>query len=121
VSGVGQGQYWVATWGQEPKKRFHFGQYVQLKGGEYFFAPSLSGLRALCGASEISTAVKNNIKSDITSNEPLPTETTENRTQNTNVSQNNQKQPSKSNTALSSTPKSKSQSQKRTPSKGKSK
>jgi hypothetical protein len=109
--GVGHGQYWVIKWGQEPKKQFHFGHYVHLKGGEYFFAPSFSGLRALCGGSETTTAIKknNNIKSDTKSNEILPTEISENRTQNTNTSQ-------------KSNPKSKSQpQQKRTTSKVKSK
>jgi Dyp-type peroxidase family len=38
---------WPTGWGSIERKRVEFGEYVKLIGGEYFFAPSLSGIRAL--------------------------------------------------------------------------
>jgi hypothetical protein len=38
------------TYGAPGTRRAAFEQFVHLRGGEYFYAPSLSGLRALAGA-----------------------------------------------------------------------
>lgn len=38
-------QRWPVEWGREYKRPFFFQDFVTLKGGEYFFAPSRSGLR----------------------------------------------------------------------------
>jgi deferrochelatase/peroxidase EfeB len=38
-------QQWPPQWGKPGKKAFDFGQFVTMKGGEFFFAPSLSFLR----------------------------------------------------------------------------
>lgn len=44
-------QKWPRTWGQGGRilgrRRFNFGDFVTLRGGEYFFAPSLSFLKNL--------------------------------------------------------------------------
>jgi hypothetical protein len=44
-------QKWPLRWGQGGRfigrRSFNFGGFVQLRGGEYFFAPSLSFLKAL--------------------------------------------------------------------------
>src|SRR6266705_217054 len=44
-------QKWPRTWGRSARfvdrLRFNFGDYVRLRGGEYFFAPSLSFLKNL--------------------------------------------------------------------------
>jgi Dyp-type peroxidase family len=44
-------QKWPRTWGRSgrflDRLRFNFGDYVRLRGGEYFFAPSLSFLKNL--------------------------------------------------------------------------
>ncbi len=37
-------QHWPPVWGSSDRKAFSFAQFVTLKGGEYFFAPSLSAL-----------------------------------------------------------------------------
>ena len=44
-----EGQRWPTTWGDDDKGRrpFNFESLVTLKGGEYFFCPSLSFLRSL--------------------------------------------------------------------------
>ena len=53
---IGQGnsaagfQKWLNVWGQankDPSTGFDFSHFVTMKGGEYFFAPSLSFLRGL--------------------------------------------------------------------------
>jgi Dyp-type peroxidase family len=46
VNGVGQ-LHWPARWNDPPPqhRRFDFHSFVRLKGGEYFFAPSLYALR----------------------------------------------------------------------------
>jgi hypothetical protein len=44
-----EGQYWIIHWGEEPKEQFNFGKYVHLRGGEYFFLPSITGIRFICG------------------------------------------------------------------------
>lgn len=41
---------WPTAWGSDRRRRVRFDEHVRLLGGEYFFAPSLSGLRALAGA-----------------------------------------------------------------------
>jgi len=38
------GQQWPTTWDGPRRKPFPFANFVTLKGGEYFFAPSISGL-----------------------------------------------------------------------------
>lgn len=40
-------QRWAKTWGEKGKKAFNFESAVTLKGGEYFFAPSIPFLRSL--------------------------------------------------------------------------
>ncbi len=41
-------QKWTAPWGTAaPAKSFSFGQFITLKGGEYFFAPSIPFLKKL--------------------------------------------------------------------------
>ena len=44
-------QKWPRTWGRSgrflDRLRFNFGDYVRLRGGEYFFTPSLSFLKNL--------------------------------------------------------------------------
>ncbi len=44
-----EGQRWAKSWGNEAggKKTFNFESAVRLKGGEYFFAPSIPFLRSL--------------------------------------------------------------------------
>ena len=43
------GQQWISKWGVSMNPaRFDFSGFVTMLGGEYFFAPSLSTLRALC-------------------------------------------------------------------------
>lgn len=48
---IGQGsvtdQNWPTTWGGDATINFSFGGFVTMKGGEYFFAPALSTLKAL--------------------------------------------------------------------------
>lgn len=43
-------QEWPPAWDSDERKRRNFGGYVTLKGGEYFFAPSLSCFAALARA-----------------------------------------------------------------------
>lgn len=40
-------QSWPSAWGAAGRTPFSFGQHVRLKGGEYFFAPSMALLRGL--------------------------------------------------------------------------
>ncbi|HEY9728289.1 MAG TPA: peroxidase [Chroococcales cyanobacterium] len=40
-------QQWPQQWGQPNKTAFDFGQFVTMKGGEFFFAPSIPFLRQL--------------------------------------------------------------------------
>ncbi len=42
-----EGQRWPKDWGKKGKKTFNFESAVTLKGGEYFFAPSIPFLRSL--------------------------------------------------------------------------
>ena len=42
-----ESQRWAKTWGEKGKKAFNFESAVTLKGGEYFFAPSIPFLRSL--------------------------------------------------------------------------
>lgn len=56
---IGQGidkdkadQQWPKEWGKEEKEPFNFSNCVTTKGGEYFFAPSLSFLKSLNADSE---------------------------------------------------------------------
>lgn len=42
--GQAQAQSWPTTWGGRGKRPFSFASFVTLKGGEYFFAPSISAL-----------------------------------------------------------------------------
>ncbi len=42
---------WPRGWVSRQRQRIRFDEHVRLLGGEYFFAPSLSGLRALAGRS----------------------------------------------------------------------
>jgi Dyp-type peroxidase family len=42
-------QQWPTHWGGDEKRQFDFGDFVTLKGGEYFFAPSIPFLRSLDG------------------------------------------------------------------------
>lgn len=48
---IGQGthsnQNWPPVWGNAATKPFDFSGFVNMKGGEYFFAPSISFLRSL--------------------------------------------------------------------------
>ncbi|HEV2862468.1 MAG TPA: hypothetical protein VGX48_15755 [Pyrinomonadaceae bacterium] len=50
---IGQGassaQHWPTTWGGAALKDFDFAGFVTMKGGEYFFAPSIPFLRGLDG------------------------------------------------------------------------
>jgi Dyp-type peroxidase family len=51
---IGQGpsripQKWPLEWGQPNQKEFEFRDFVELKGGEYFFAPSMKFLKTLGG------------------------------------------------------------------------
>ncbi|MET0621354.1 MAG: Dyp-type peroxidase [Pyrinomonadaceae bacterium] len=50
---IGQGtrtaQHWPPTWGGAELKKFDFAGFVTMKGGEYFFAPSIPFLRGLDG------------------------------------------------------------------------
>ncbi|MBD3273755.1 MAG: peroxidase [Candidatus Marinimicrobia bacterium] len=41
------GQYWSIDWKDSRKRQFDFRDCVRLRGGEYFFAPSLSFLKSL--------------------------------------------------------------------------
>ena len=43
----GEPQQWPKAWGKDGKKSFNFESAVTLKGGEYFFAPSIPFLRSL--------------------------------------------------------------------------
>lgn len=38
---------WPTSYGSDDRKRVVFGEHVRLRGGEYFFAPSIAGLRRL--------------------------------------------------------------------------
>jgi Dyp-type peroxidase family len=40
-------QSWPVAWGSKQRKNFAFGGFVTMRGGEYFFAPSLSFLKGL--------------------------------------------------------------------------
>lgn len=40
-------QYWPTHWGEDRRVSFNFGSYVTLRGGEYFFAPSITFLSAI--------------------------------------------------------------------------
>jgi Dyp-type peroxidase family len=40
-------QQWPPQWGEPGKQSFDFGHFVTMKGGEFFFAPSLAFLRRL--------------------------------------------------------------------------
>lgn len=40
-------QDWPRHWGQSDRSSFNFGGYVRLRGGEYFFAPSITFLTTL--------------------------------------------------------------------------
>jgi deferrochelatase/peroxidase EfeB len=40
-------QQWPLYWGQQGKKAIDFGGFVTMKGGEFFFAPSIPFLRHL--------------------------------------------------------------------------
>ena len=40
-----QGQMWPTEWGKNAKVQFDFYNFVSMKGGEFFFAPSISFLR----------------------------------------------------------------------------
>jgi Dyp-type peroxidase family len=42
-----EAQRWPKAWGEKGKKAFNFESAVTLKGGEYFFAPSIPFLRSL--------------------------------------------------------------------------
>src|SRR5262245_29654761 len=39
-----EAQDWPINWGEGDRASFSFSSFVKLKGGEYFFAPSISGL-----------------------------------------------------------------------------
>jgi Dyp-type peroxidase family len=41
------GQDWPKHWGESGRDSFNFGGYVKLRGGEYFFAPSITFLNAI--------------------------------------------------------------------------
>ncbi len=45
-------QTWPPTWGGGYRKPFSFSAFVMLKGGEYFFAPSISGLVTIASMDE---------------------------------------------------------------------
>jgi Dyp-type peroxidase family len=75
------GQYWVTQWGQDTKKQVDFAKYVHFKGGEYFFLPSITGIRVLCGASDALDQKKHITKESETEvDEIQQTETTANET-----------------------------------------
>ena len=38
---------WTTRYGSDERRRVGFGEHVRLRGGEYFFAPSIEGLRKL--------------------------------------------------------------------------
>ena len=38
---------WTTEYGSKERRRIAFGEHVRLRGGEYFFAPSIEGLRKL--------------------------------------------------------------------------
>lgn len=40
-------QKWPKQWGEPETEEFSFGKYIKFKGGEYFFAPSMSFLQSL--------------------------------------------------------------------------
>jgi Dyp-type peroxidase family len=40
-------QHWPLSWGEQGSREYSFKLWVQLKGGEYLFAPSISFLRSL--------------------------------------------------------------------------
>jgi len=40
-------QHWPREWGKAGEKDFHFGDFVKLKGGEFFFSPSIPFLKGL--------------------------------------------------------------------------
>lgn len=50
---IGQGeqqlsdQSWPKEWGKDGKVQFHFSNFVTMKGGEFFFAPSISFLKTI--------------------------------------------------------------------------
>jgi Dyp-type peroxidase family len=45
--GTGSEQHWPLTWGGAETKDFDFSGFVKLKGGEFFFAPSIPFLKVL--------------------------------------------------------------------------
>jgi len=45
--GPSQAQDWPVEWGQPATAQFDFQRFVTLKGGEYFFAPSISFLKTM--------------------------------------------------------------------------
>jgi deferrochelatase/peroxidase EfeB len=45
--GIGFPQSWPTAWGGTGRKSFSFGGFVTMRGGEYFFAPSLAFIAAL--------------------------------------------------------------------------
>jgi len=47
IEGTSQGQLWPEKWGNPETKPFDFANFVTLKGGEFFFAPSMSFLKGL--------------------------------------------------------------------------
>ena len=44
---AGDSNRWPLSWGGDTSKRADFGKFVTLKGGEFFFAPSLPFLKLL--------------------------------------------------------------------------
>ena len=45
--GQGQPQAWPTTWGGDEAKSFNFSGFVTMRGGEYFFTPSISFFHSL--------------------------------------------------------------------------
>ena len=50
---------WPTSWGSATKKPAAFGDFVTMRGGEYFFAPSLSMLKSLRPSTPLVTAQPN--------------------------------------------------------------
>jgi Dyp-type peroxidase family len=50
ADGQAKDQSWPTTWGGSDRKTFSFADFVTLKGGEYFFAPSISALTNIARA-----------------------------------------------------------------------